>query len=265
VIRYRLYIDESGDHASTHVTSVDKRYLGVIGVAFQVDHHVTFSSALAKFKSDCCGCDDLDDPPILHREDVIGKRRPFDVLRDNDKARTFYSSFVALVNQSDFVAFAIVIDKHTHGQCTYRTLRHPYHYCLHVILEKYRRFLEMKSGVGDVLAESRGGNEDTALKEEYKRIINYGTRYCDTRTFRNRFTSKEIKIKKKEANIAGLQLADMIAFAATRDVLRVYRLCSSGNLAYLDQKIIQELQNKYYQLRTTGTPRINGIGRVILR
>ena len=48
----------------------------------------------------------------------------------------------------------------------YRTWRYdPYHYCLAVMLERYVLFLERTKGIGDIMAESRGGKEDNRLKD----------------------------------------------------------------------------------------------------
>lgn len=72
---------------------------------------------------------------------------------------------------------------------------------------------------GDVVAESRGGNEDTKLKNEYRRIYDNGTRYHPKEFFQNTLTSKEIKIKPKIANIGGIQVADLIAFPSKQRIL----------------------------------------------
>lgn len=40
--RCRLYVDESGDHSSCDVSSVGKRYLGLIGVMFRNENSKAF-------------------------------------------------------------------------------------------------------------------------------------------------------------------------------------------------------------------------------
>ena len=49
--RYRLYLDESGDHTSAHATDVGKRYLGLVGVMFEQETaYPEFSRDMEAFK-----------------------------------------------------------------------------------------------------------------------------------------------------------------------------------------------------------------------
>jgi hypothetical protein len=57
---------------------------------------------------------------------------------------------------------------------------------------------------GDVLAESRGGREDMQLKEAYRNVYESGTSFRKLDFFQKTLKSKEIKIKPKTANIAGM-------------------------------------------------------------
>lgn len=42
----RLFVDESGDRASSHPVDIGKRYLGTIGVAFEGGRYDQFREAL---------------------------------------------------------------------------------------------------------------------------------------------------------------------------------------------------------------------------
>ena len=84
--KYRLYIDESGDHTTKGVTPAqwDKRYLCLMGCALGIEYcRETFNPAFEAFKRRHFDCD-LDDALILHREDIVAKRGPFKVLSDAD-------------------------------------------------------------------------------------------------------------------------------------------------------------------------------------
>jgi len=95
----------------------------------------------------------------------------------------------------------------------------PYHYCQEVLLERYVLWLERKGAVGDVMAESRGGREDRRLKDSFNRIWLEGTRYVPANQFAARLTSRQLKVKTKANNIAGLQLADLIAHPSFKYIL----------------------------------------------
>lgn len=244
---------------------MDKRYLGVVGVAFRQADLVGVRQGLDQFKQDHCDQYDPDGPPILHREDIIGKRPPFAWLKDENASRIFHGALLDHLAACDCTVFAVVIDKDSHWKRAYRKLRHPYHYCLHALLERYATFLDRAGCVGDVMAESRGRNEDEGLKNEFSNIYSTGTTFAKAALFKSRLTSHELKVKKKESNIAGLQIADLMAFAATRDVLHRYRGCKIENVRHFDSKMIEIVRNKYFVgLSAAGQSRIDGHGRKIL-
>ncbi len=61
------------------------------------------------------------------------------------------------------------------------------------------------------MAESRGKEEDLQLKQAYRRVYESGTLLFDHHHHQRALTSHDIKLQPKRANIAGLQLADLLA------------------------------------------------------
>lgn len=113
----------------------------------------------------------------------------------------------------------MVIDKHEHLQ-RYRVWHFdPYHYSQEVLVERYVLWLEREDAVGDVMAESRGGREDRRLKDSFTRIWQEGTRYVPAVKIASRLTSRQLKVKTKANNIAGLQLADLLAHPSFKYIL----------------------------------------------
>lgn len=159
-----------------------------------------------------------------------------------------------------FYLIAVVIDKLEHGAKQYRRIQHPYHYCLHAMLARYCGLLRLRGGFGDVTAEARGRHEDRLLKEEYALIHRAGDQYI-TDEHRARLSSPTLSIRDKRENVAGLQLADLLAYPSARDVLRVYRRIEYPCVGFSDnlRKLIHTKYNRQeYQSR------INGYGRVML-
>ena len=73
--RYRLYVDESGDHTYNLLDNPGHRYLALMGVWFrQLDHYVAFAENLEQFKREIFG-PRPDKPVILHRSDIINRNR----------------------------------------------------------------------------------------------------------------------------------------------------------------------------------------------
>jgi hypothetical protein len=53
--------------------------------------------------------------------------------------------------------------------------------------------------------------EDRRLNDSFERLWQNGTDYVAPEEFRKSLTSRQLKVKTKANNIAGLQLADLIA------------------------------------------------------
>jgi uncharacterized protein DUF3800 len=197
-----------------------------------------------------------DEPIILHRKELVNKRPPFQALRDKEVEEDFNSELIGLIEDLDYVVITSVIDKREHLDRYQIWTYDPYHYCLMVILERYVLWLLAKGARGDVMAESRGGREDRRLKDEFERIYDSSAAVGNNR-FAEHLTSSQLKVKPKTANIAGLQLADMIAhpsFVATKARHEGHPLPDNfgGRIAAVLE------QSKY---RRWWDGRINGYGR----
>ena len=67
------------------------------------------------------------------------------------------------------------------------------------------------------MAEARGAKEDGLLGTSYRAIALNGK--AMSVPMRSRLTSLELKLRRKEANEAGLQIADLVAHPAWRTAL----------------------------------------------
>jgi hypothetical protein len=96
------------------------------------------------------------------------------------------------------------------------------------------------------MAESRGGKEDRRLKAAYERLWEQGTDFVPPDQFQRALTSKQLKMKTKANNIAGLQLADLIAHPSRNEILRELDL-HDRELAPFAARVIAILKGKYDQ------------------
>ena len=80
------------------------------------------------------------------------------------------------------------------------------------LLNRIRGYLRIKGGQADVVAESRGKTEDDQIIRAYKQLRACGSHFGDGPYYREHFPSEDLIIKKKNQNIAGLQIADMLAY-----------------------------------------------------
>jgi hypothetical protein len=113
--RFRLYVDESGDHSFRVVAGAEwrKRYLCLFGCIFEtVSYQQAFCRAIREFKTLHFEMD-ADDRVILHREDIVRRRLPFDCLRDEQKQNAFNADLLKLLLRTSFTAIAVVIGKYS--------------------------------------------------------------------------------------------------------------------------------------------------------
>jgi len=216
--RYRLYIDESGDHVFGHFEEEAHRYLCLLGCWFRADDYRRFHQALEAFKQKHIP-HNPDDPVILHRQDIVNRRGSFWRLRDSEASESFDSDLLSVIEASDFRVVAVVIDKAALQQ-EYETPAHPYHLGIGFMLQRYCGYLNHINRQGDVMAESRGGKENHLLMASYQWCYERGVwRYTSAESIQQALTTRKLKIKQKSANIAGLQLADLLGHPVKRSIL----------------------------------------------
>jgi hypothetical protein len=259
---YRIYIDEVGNHDLLHADDPNQRFLSLTGVilesAYTLNTLVPQMEGLKRrfFQRD------PDEPVILHRKELVNRRYPFRALLDPDIEAAFNAALLQALSDWTYTVITVVLDKKAHRD-RYQVWRfHPYHYCLHVLLERYVLFLHYRRSHGDVMVESRGGKEDLKLKDSYSRLYERGTDNIPLQRWQNCLTSRELKLKPKNANIAGLQLADLIAHPSRREILREHGLVIDNRDTYGDRICELLCRSKYYRDRRTG--QIEGYGKKLL-
>jgi hypothetical protein len=257
--RYRLYLDESGDHVYRRLQEERHRYLCLSGCWFRGDDYRALHAALEAFKQKHLP-HNPDEPIVLHREDIVNRRRAFWRLRDGAAREAFDAELLQLIADADFKVVAVVIDKAA-VQANYPSSpAHPYHLAMGFMLQRFCGYLNQANRVGDVMAESRGGREDRLLKDSYARIYDRGMWYRSGDFFRQALATGELKVKPKKANIAGLQLADLLS-----NPLRKYTLMrmrrSPGPLPPFAGKVMDVAEPKFNRQLHTG--QVEGYGYVL--
>jgi hypothetical protein len=258
--RYRLYIDESGDHTYNLLDDTSRRYLALLGVWFQQSKdYVEFVDHLERFKRTIFG-PRPDKPVVLHRSKIINRKGPFGLLCNPQVHKRFDAALIEVVRQAHFRMVCVIIDKQTH-LARYASPFHPYHYCLAAMLDRYSGWLNYKNCVGDVVAESRGREEDLQLEQAYHRVYRSGTLMFSHEHHQKALTSKDIKLKPKTANIAGLQLADIIAYPVRQAMLfEKGKIVNPGET--FGRQIYEAAKGSFNV--NTGTGHVEGYGKVWL-
>jgi Protein of unknown function (DUF3800) len=255
----RLYIDEVGND-DTRTES--ERYLSLTGIITKVrGHDNSITPAIESLKTRLFGHNPPQYPVILHRKEIIRRDPPFDCLWNEATNRDWEVSLLTLLGTLPYIAITILIDKHEHRDRYKVWLFNPYHYCMMALVERYVLWLRRHSLQGDVVVEQRFKKQDKKLKSAFTYIYNNGTWNISRRIVQTHLTSKEIKFENKKANIAGLQLVEMIANPSHQYLKS--KCNGQPMLARFGREIVDVLNEKRYS-RDPKTGRIKGWGLKLL-
>ena len=240
-----MYVDEVGNPDLESAENPNHRFLSLTGVIISLDVvknqlHPAFERIKVKYFNH-----HPDDPVIFHRKEMVNKKHPFKSLRDDTICKKFDDELIKILRDIEYRVITVLIDKLEHGE-RYKSWKYdPYHYCMAILLERYILFLERSYLIGDVLSESRGGKEDMRLKKSFRRLCDEGTQYITSERINKVLTSSQLKVKPKINNIAGLQLADIIAHPSRREILIENGKITDIRDNLFSDKIIEILQQKY--------------------
>jgi hypothetical protein len=244
-MKYRIYIDEVGNPDLDSSDNPNHRFLSLTGVILELCYvqkvlHPQMEELKKRYFTY-----HPDEPVIFHRKEMVNAEYSFESLKDNSIKTQFDNELLSFLSKWQYSVISVCLDKKIHKD-TYTTWRYdPYHYCLAILLERFVFFLDHINAHGDVMAESRGGKADIRLKDSFSRLWENGTDFVKPERFQQTFTSKQLKVKPKLNNIAGLQLADLLAHPSRNEILSEQGLLNK--LGPFAVKVIEILQSKYYQ------------------
>jgi len=250
---YRLFVDEVGHGNMQAADHPNEQYLSLTGVIMRIGYERdTLEPALNILKIRIFGTAQI----VLHRTEMVYKRPPFERLENEEIRADFDKSILSIIGKARYRVITIVMDKQEHRRRYVVWQAYPYHYCLLALLERYVLWLKSAGSCGDVMAESRGKKDNMKLVESYARLYKDGTTFVDKKLFQQHLSTKELKIKDKAANIAGLQLADLLANPSRRAII-----CEKTGEQMdrnFSSKVVEILNRAKYRRRFDGV--ITGVG-----
>ena len=209
-IEYRLFVDESGDHTYRQLDDLSRRYLGLSGLLIRKSvYDPAIPLALEGLKKRFFRYD-ADNPPVLDRRSLIDRKSSFGVLRDSDLNAAWTEELLRLYRDLRAQVFTVVIDKREHQERYPADAWNPYSYSLAVLLNRVAGWLRGQA-TADIMPESRGTNEDNQLLASYVELRANGSYLAPADRYRTSFPEERLLFRKKEHNVAGLQLVDLIA------------------------------------------------------
>lgn len=238
-----LFLDESGDH---NLDVIDPAYpVFVLGGVIVDSAHLetVISPRLETLKADLFGRTSI----ILHTADMARNRNGFEGLKDGGFRETVYVRINEFMTVADYKVVACAILKDDHLRRYGASALDPYMFALEVLVERFCYEIGGASS-GAIVAEKRGPALDRQLELAWENLKLNGTRYVAAKDVRKRIVTLESV--DKQANLAGLQLADLVVSPIGRAVL--------GKRTHRDYEIIAA---KY---RRDRTGKVEGPGLVIL-
>ena len=152
---------------------------------------------------------------ILHSYKIRNWKEEFHILGD-EKVRTAFYEDMRPVIAGGYRIICVSLNKAEHKKKHGKEAMNPYDICLGVFMERVRNFLK-KESIGSIklFVESREKRENAELMKAFRDIM--GGNHSHSYFFRKRFSKSDMElfIRRKDENIAGLQLADLIVYPYT--------------------------------------------------
>ena len=250
--KYRLYVDEVGDTGLKRVNDLAHRFLSLTGVIAESDYvrrriHPELEALKVRYFDS-----HPDEPVVLHRREMVNGRWPFQALADVENRAAFYADLLDLVSAWDYQIITACLDKQAFVAAGLSANSDPYQYCLGVLVRDFGDWLYQCGAKGDVMTESRGDREDKELKSYFRALYHDGVAPIAGQQLRDALTSRDVKINRKDKNVSGLQIADLLALPSRYDILNERELFY-GAFSPLMGQVVATLSAKY--LRLSGNDR----------
>jgi len=150
--------------------------------------------------------------------------------------------------------FTIVIDKKAHIDNFPLETFDAYVYSLAVLLWRVRGYLHYHGLQSDIMAEARGKVEDARIQQAFEHIRQHGfTNYGTAEGYCQAFPEDKLKFRTKDHNVAGLQIADLIAYGQ-----KVKTLLENNKPYHKPPSRFTNMLNDVVQ------PKVNRYGRYLL-
>jgi len=198
-----LFLDESGDHS---LSIIDPQFSVFVlcGVIMDEEYHRNIATEkLDAFKMGLLGNREI----ILHTADFTRNKSGFEAMSNHEFRTDFFNALQDVIRGLEFRIVACVIKKEHHLQKYGLNALDPYLLSLSVVVERF--IFECGSAGGTIVAEARNPTLNNALDLAFLDLKIRGTTFISATKIQRRIHN--FAIRQKKDNIAGLQIADVVA------------------------------------------------------
>jgi len=210
-----MFLDESGDH-SLDVAKIDKSYpmFVLAGCIFDFDYYVKIvEPSINDLKVKYFGKTDI----ILRSYNIRKQKGDFSLLVDTKKRVSFYEDLNVVLGGFEITIIAGAINKINHIH-QYVAPANPYDLCFRFILERAVMYLGRSPENMIFRAESREGHNDKQLAAVYEDFRQNGFgEFIKPDEVQRKIV--DLSFNQKSQNVAGHQIADLVAYPIGRWVL----------------------------------------------
>lgn len=208
-MKYSVFIDECGEHNLETIDSTQPIFcLG--GIIMNEDEYHLKVDQINKVKLKYFSHEGV----ILHSYKIRRCINEFVILRNPEVRKEFYKDMEPVL-ASGYRILCVSLDKAAYKQKKGKYCLNPYEVCMGFFTERLGYFMNReKIKELELIAEGRGKNEDNQLMTAYKRILDGSNKKFYHQDFKN--LDIRLKFERKTSNLAGLQLADLIAYPYAR-------------------------------------------------
>ncbi len=214
--RYKVFIDESGDH-NLNISFWDESYNIFVLVAVIIDttKYSSYDNMLKDIKKELR----WDDTLILHTVEITRPNKSRNeknlLFNDSEFRKKFYTKINTLIDSMDMTIIACIIDKSKLVKQYGSLAEDPYLLSFENLLN---RILRATWGwVCEIYPERRSHVEDIKLEAVLLRLKTMGTEFYNGSELQNRIAN--FSFNSKEENESWAQIVDMIATPIGRNYL----------------------------------------------
>lgn len=148
---------------------------------------------------------------VLHERDIRRREKEFAALGDGPRRAAFFEDLTDVMRAAPAEIAAVAIDKRSHGSHL-PEIFDPYPLCAEIGLDLVLNEARGRNAqLERIIFESRGKREDAELRDEVASYLRVAYRTLDTHPV--------LEFAKKDAGLAGTEMADLVAYPIAREVM----------------------------------------------
>ncbi len=213
--KYIAFLDECGDHSINEIDADFPIFVLSLVIMTRDAYKNVLIPSMTALKLRYWNHEGIN----LHSRHIRKAEGAFNFLLNSNMRSEFMASLNTLMEETPYQICLSWIDKNKHVAAFGKDAANPYDLALEFTLEQVFSFLETNQEAElPLIAESRGRREDSDLEKAFYKLMSCGSDHVKIELMKKLDCS--LVFWDKRANIAGLQMADLVAYPCARHILK---------------------------------------------